>query len=171
MSPVTLSRITPHHLIIHHYHTHFYISKSSLRFKLHPLYRCFIYGTFFWTDCEKEHYYRERSKRYKLSRKCDNKEQNHELCRQRVDGWSINGSGLSALLLPSRQMSNSNQLQMCCCLIISEAVFTLFTSYRAAAHCLMGLWHQWLRTFFCNFDCCVLLGCQLVSGWEGPGHE
>ena len=70
-------------------------------------------------------------------------------------------------LLPSRQMSNSNQLQMCCCLIISEAVFTLFTSYRAAAHCLMGLWHQWLRTFFCNFDCSV---CCLGASWSQDGR-
>ena len=69
-------------------------------------------------------------------------------------------------LLPSRQMSNSNQLQMCCCLIISEAVFTLFTSYRAAAHCLMGLWHQWLRTFFVTLTAVCCLG----ASWSHDGR-
>ena len=30
MSPVTLSRITPHHLIIHHHHTHFYFYPNQV---------------------------------------------------------------------------------------------------------------------------------------------
>lgn len=73
-------------------------------------------------------------------------------------------------LLPSRQMSNSNQLQMCCCPssmlfnYISEAVFTLFTSYWAHSSLSHGsLTSQWLN-IFCWSQLWLLADLRLPAG-------
>ena len=67
--------------------------------------------------------------------------------------------------LPSRQMSNSNQLQMCC-LIISEAVFTPFTWYRAGVThtlSLMSPGHQYNAMMYLHTFCDQWLYILLVA--------
>ena len=78
-------------------------------------------------------------------------------------------------LLPSRQMSNSNQLQMCCWPssvlfnYISEAVFTLFTSYWAHSSLSHGsLTSQWLN-IFCWWQLWLLADLRLPAGHSMGG--
>ena len=125
-------------------------------------------------------YYRERSKRYKLTRKCDNKEPNHELFRAETAREWMDEVSMDLVYqtppLPSRQMSNSNQLQMCCCCpssmlfnYISEAVFTLFTSYWAHSSLSHGsLTSQWLNSF-CWWQLWLLADLRLPAGHSMGG--
>ena len=84
-----------------------------------------LLGTFFLKDCKKSNYFREQSKRYKLTGKCYNKETNHELCRQRVQ-WMDEVSMDLVLSAPS-----SSPRVKCQTLISSRCAAVLFNYFRS----------------------------------------